>query len=303
MAKGFEKKVLGRGLRSLIPNPLSEKEKKTRNIQEMLKDLDEEEVKVVEIPLIDITPNEYQHRQDFGAEELKELAASIKSKGIMQPIVVRQLLENVNSYEIIAGERRYRACKMLHLEKIPAIIKEDVSNKESSQLALIENLQRKDLNLIEKAQAYRQIKRQFGLNTKQLAEELGYKESSMANTLRLLNLPNSIQEKLQQGLICFNHAKVLLSLENKEDQLKLCEQVLTEKLTVRDLNKIAKTMQIKDKFQQEKNVYILKLEEKFQHKFGTKVKISHKAKSNKGSIRIEYYSNDDLERILENIKW
>jgi len=277
--------VLGRGLRALIPD---------------LKG-DFERTKIVEIPLSEIIPNEYQPRDYFNEEKLNELCSSIKEKGLMQPIIVRR---KNDKYEIIAGERRYRACLKLNMIKLPVIIK-NVDDKDSFELAIIENIQREDLNLMEKARAFRQLIEDFNLTQNAVAKQLGVERVTVANTLRLLSLPEDIQKKIEAGQLSFGHAKVLLSIDNAEDQFTLCEQVLEDNLTIRELTSMVKEnygKKIKKQKVKKEDPYIVAIKDQLQAQFGTKIDVNYKKSSQKGFIKIEYYSNDDLNRILDLLK-
>ncbi|RBP36684.1 ParB/RepB/Spo0J family partition protein [Garciella nitratireducens] len=281
------KRGLGKGLSALIPETAEREEKENS----------------IEIDIMQIQPNQYQPRKDFDQEKLQELACSIEEHGIIQPIVVTPMEKG---YQIIVGERRWRAAHMCGLKTIPAIIKE-FSEQEIMEIALIENLQREDLNIIEQAKAYKQLIDEFSLTQDDLAMRLGKSRSVIANTLRLLTLSNEIQELIKEDKLSPGHGRALLSIKDKDVRNILAKKVIEEKLSVRDLEKLTKNLknknQKKRKEQQKQKIIkspiILELEENLQKILGTKVNIINKNK--KGKIEIEYYSNEDLERILEII--
>src|SRR5688500_2733284 len=213
----MERKVLGRGLSALIPGA------KADAGQAVGKGL-------AEIPLVDIHANKYQPRKSFDDGALEELAASIKEKGILQPVVVRRA--GADKYELIAGERRLRAAKRAGLAAIPAVIK-DVSDLESLELALIENIQRRDLNPIEEAQSYASLVNEFGLTQEDLAKRVGRERSTVANTLRLLKLPNEIQKDLASGALSMGHARALLALTDGGSQMQVRAEIIGKALSVR----------------------------------------------------------------------
>jgi ParB family chromosome partitioning protein len=294
--------VLGRGLRSLIPD---KKERGTR------------EFHVIDVSLVLLAPNANQPRQEFDATELSQLASSIKAKGVLQPILVRK---KGDGYEIIAGERRFRASKQLGLMTIPAIVKE-ADEGESCELALIENIQRSDLNSIEKAIAYKRYMNDFNLTQEQLAEKVGVNRSSIANTLRILTLPDEIQGKVRSGEVTFAHAKELLSIGDKEDQIKLMEQMISHNFTVAELRAEVKTHKmfgednvvvsetpvsnkLRKKSQKGKTIdpHVQAVKERLEGCLGTKVNVVYNEKTHKGAIQVEYYSLDDLERLVERIE-
>lgn len=276
----MSKKRLGKGLQALIPS------------------IEDEKQGVTEIKINRILPNPHQPRRDFDDEKLEELAASIREHGVIQPIIVR---ENGDMYELVAGERRWRAAKKLGHTTIPAIIKE-YTDGEVMEIALIENLQREDLNPIEEAAAYKQLMEEFGLTQDELSKKIGKSRSLIANSIRLLNLPAEIQEFLEKGAITTGHARSLLSLDDKGMQMELAKRIIEEGLTVRDIEKIVKKAAVeKDKKTKKapetKDPLLLDIEERLKMVLGTQVRI--KNGRNKGKIEIEYYSGEDLERIIE----
>jgi ParB family chromosome partitioning protein len=255
----------------------------------------QEELK--EVPVEKIGVNPFQPRRHFDQNELEELAASIKAVGLLHPPTVRPS-EN-GCYEIISGERRFRACQLAGLTKIPVVIRL-INDSISAQAALIENIQRVDLNPIEIAKALRSLVQEFGLNQDELALRIGKKRSTVANYLRLLSLPKNIQDNVSKGIITMGHAKAILSLEGFEKQNLLHELVLRDDLTVRETEEAAARISQKAKNKTlvyaTRDFYLEQLAEKIQHRLGTKVMIQGKGK--RGRISIDYYNLDDLDRLL-----
>lgn len=281
MSKKF---ALGKGLGALIPDEIEKKQKKDNN--EML----------ISINLI--KSNENQPRKAFDSEKIAELAESIKHHGIVQPIIIRK---DVDDYIIVAGERRWRAAKLLGLKEVPAVIME-LSDKQVLEISLIENIQRENLNPIEEAIAYKQLLTEFNLTQDELSKRIGKSRVSITNTMRLMNLNENVQQYIIEGVISEGHGRVLLSISDSNVQYEIAQKVIDEKLSVRELeatvkslnhekNDIVKTREI--------NPYYKDLTNKLQNYFGTKVNIN--SKNNKGKIQIEYYSEEDLQRILEII--
>lgn len=282
----MEKRGLGKGLGALIPTKEHSAEK--------------EKEKIVYISVEEIRPNPYQPRENFNSESLEDLVSSIKEKGIIQPVLLRRSVGG--GYELIAGERRLRAAKSLNINEIPAIIK-DVKDEESLEIALIENIQRQNLNPVEEAYAYKHLIDEFSCTQEKIAQTIGKSRVSVANTLRLLKLPQEIQEMLRKGLLTFAHGKVLLELQDSKRQLLLADNVVSNGLSVRELEGLILPHQKirKPKGHADKTSAQLKaIEEELQQILGSKVKIvpGHK----RGIIHIEFYSQEDLERIYEVIK-
>ncbi|MGM9965592.1 MAG: ParB/RepB/Spo0J family partition protein [Clostridium sp.] len=277
---------LGKGLGALIPNEIRDKEvldKKEDNSSNRL------------ISLNKIINNFEQPRKFFDNENIAELAESIKNYGILQPLLLKK---DKDKYIIIAGERRWRAAKMLNLKEVPANII-DLSDKEVLEVSLIENIQRQDLNPIEEALAYRKLIEEFNLTQKELSERIGKSRVAITNTMRLVNLDERVQQYLIESVISEGHGRVLLSIEDKDLQYELSQKIIDEKLSVRELEKLIRIM-FKDKKEKKEvkvNPYIKDIEDKLQDYFSTKVNINSKNK--KGKIEIEYYSDNDLNRILE----
>lgn len=282
-------KGLGRGIDALFQD---------------LQDLDNLDVKteeVTEIPLSELRPNPYQPRKTFDENSLQELADSIRSSGVFQPIIVRQ--SAVKGYEIIAGERRFRASKLAQKETIPAIIR-DFDEETMMQVAVLENLQREDLNPLEEAEAYDMLMKNLKLTQAEVAERLGKSRPYIANYLRLLSLPKLVKEMVQDERLSMGQARTLLGLKNKDQILKLANRCVKENLTVRQLEQLVTAMN-EDKVDKkrtprivkQKPYYLREGEERLMDKFGTNVEISEK--DGKGKIEIEYLSQQDLTRILD----
>lgn len=253
---------------------------------------------VVELKLMEVEPNRNQPRTDFDADKLSDLANSIAEHGVIQPIIVHKL--ETGFYQIIAGERRWRASKLAGKKTIPAIIR-TTDNQRVYELALIENLQRQDLNPIEEALGYKKLMDDFSLTQEQISKKLSKSRSSVANSLRLLNLPKDVIRLISTKQLSFGHAKVLLSCESAKRQSELAKLVVEQGLSVRDLETLVQAAPKKQKQKKEEDtnvkVALLALEKQLAGTFGTKVKIVN-GKS-KGKIEIEYYGTSDLERIVK----
>lgn len=256
---------------------------------------------VIEVKITEIEPNKKQPRKTFDKEKIAALSESIKEHGIIQPIVVTK---NENGmYSIVAGERRWRAAKEAKLRTVPVIIKE-YSKEQSAEIALIENLQREDLNAIEEALGYRALMDEFGMTQEEVSQKIGKSRSAVANSLRLLALDDVTKELLSEGLISGGHARALLAVENSVIRGELAKRIADEGLSVRDAEALAKKASAEKPKSRPKKKSDFQIEldsigEKLSDKFGTKVKIS--SGSRKGKIEIEYYGNDDLDRILSLI--
>lgn len=276
------KQRLGRGLNALIP--------------EMP---DAAEQGVQEIEITDITPNRNQPRQNFDKDKLEELAQSISQHGIVQPVLLRKI---ERGYEIVAGERRWRAARIAGIKTIPAVVKE-LDDRQVMELALIENLQREDLHPLEEAEAYRKLADEFDLTQEEISAAVGKSRPAIANALRLLALPDPIKKLMLDNLISAGHGRALLALEEKQ-QLVIAEKIVKENLSVRDTEKIvnesADGERPAKKKKEDKQPWVLEIENALGEYFGTKVQIIPGRK--KGRLEIEYYSSEDLERILEIIK-
>lgn len=299
------KKGLGKGLGALFGEDLTEDVgNETSSVSEKVT----VETKVVEVPkevylkISLIEPNREQPRKEFNQEHLEELAESIRQYGVLQPIMVQK---NGELYEIIAGERRWRAAKMAGLKEVPVMIR-DYDKQKKMEISLIENVQRADLNPIEEAMAYMQLIEEFGLKQEEIAERVAKNRTTITNSLRLLKLDSRIQELLVQGAISNGHARALLAIEDMDKQYAAAELIVKKKLSVREVEKLVKSIlkpDNKEKKKEEKDLSFIfqDLEEWMKSIMGTKVMIHRKDKS-KGRIEIEYYSEAELERIVEMIE-
>jgi ParB family chromosome partitioning protein len=287
------KPALGKGLGALI---------NTRVAAPVPAEADGERIQ--SIPLADIFPSPHQPRTEFRADQLNELVESIRERGIIQPLIVRKSGER---YELIAGERRWRASQLVGLVEAPVIIRK-ASDQEVLELALIENLQREDLNPIEEAAAYSRLAHEFGLTQEEISRRVGKSRASVANSMRLLDLDPDVQTMVRQSRISVGHAKVLLSLKSKEEQRLLADVIIRQSASVRTAEKLAATHLSKTQGTSGKKraktaeataPAVLHLQNLLQHRLATRVVIHHADKQ--GSITIEYYGNDDLHRILEEL--
>ena len=258
-----------------------------RGLSAILKD--EEKASSKLIPIDRITPNKTQPRLKIDEKSIAELASSIKGKGLLQPIILRR---KDKGYEIIAGERRFRAAVMAGLKEVPAIIK-DVDEKEALEIALIENLQREDLNSLEVAIVYERFIEEFSYTHEELAQKMGVDRSSVSNFVRLLKLPQWIKELITEGKLTQGHARALLTLKSEKEQKRFVDRVLKEGTSVRELERQTR------KKSAQRNSAFSSIEEDLQKALQTKVDITFKR--NKGKIIIEFYSKEDLERIAEQI--
>lgn len=280
-----KKSALGKGLGALIP------EESKQNIKEKKQPLS--------ISLNLIKSNSDQPRKSFDDEKIAELAQSIKEHGIIQPILLNR---DGDKYIIVAGERRWRAAKSLGLKEVPAIIM-DLTEKDVLEISLIENIQRQDLNPIEEALAYKKLLKDFDLTQDELSKRIGKSRVAISNTIRLTALCDTVKQYLIDEVISEGHGRALLSIEDPKIQAEIAQKVIDEKLSVRELEKLIKFIKLdkkpKDKVRELNNPYYKDITERLQNYFGTRVSISNK--NNKGKIEIEYYSEEDLQRILEII--
>lgn len=270
---------LGRGLSALIPEAAR---KHTTD-------------RVVGIPVGDISPSPYQPRVIMNEDSLKELAASIKEKGVVQPIIVRSL--GSDKYEVIAGERRLRASRLAGLPEIPSIIRE-VDDAEAMSLAITENIQREDLNVMELARAYSILLDQFEITQDELAQALGKSRSAVTNTLRLLQLPQEIQDLVLSGKLFMGHARALLSLENENHRISVSKKVIESELSVRQTERLVQKLLSQTKSREKtpaRHPELEALENRLRTSLATQVRI--RQGKNKGRLEIEYYSDDDLDRL------
>lgn len=275
-----KKKGLGRG----IGNFLNSSEK----IREVI---EEERSKLMEISTSDIVANEGQPRKNFNEEDLKDLAASIEKYGIIQPLLLKK---KEDKYEIIAGERRFRAAKLACLEKVPAIVK-DITDHESSRIAIIENIQRKDLNPVEEAMSYRHLLDSQDLTQKELAEEIGKSRQYIGNTIRLLNLDPRVLKLLEEEEISVSHGKKLLSIKDGDKQYKEAMRIIKDSLPVNNNKKSVR----KPRVQEKEDIFLEDMRSQVERSLGTKVNFKKRGKV--GKIEIEYYGEEDLSRILDLI--
>lgn len=303
-----KRKGLGKGINNLIPETdvIRSTPKKKTEKKEVVKEVVKEVIKEVKVPvpgdtmmkISDIEPNREQPRKNFDKEALQELADSIKQFGIIQPIVVQK---KDDYYEIIAGERRWRAAKLAKLKEVPVIIKE-YSDREVMEIALIENIQRKDLNPIEEALAYKSLIDEYSLKQEELANRVSKSRTAIANSMRLLKLTDSVQNMLINDEISMGHARALLTLEQEDLQIEASKTIVSKGLSVRDTEKLVKSIlnpkQVKLQIPSAEAAIYDAIANKLREKMGTKVSINHK-KNGKGKIEIEYYSQEELERLLE----
>ena len=295
---------LGKGLEALFGDieidRFEKEEKEIPNKERKKEDKGIDDNSIIFIDINDIGPNSNQPRKTFNQEKIEELANSIKEHGIIQPIVVRK---HENGYEIVAGERRWRAARVAELKKIPCLIKE-LTDEQNMLLAIIENMQREDLNPIEEADAIHQMIENYGLTQEEVSKSLGKSRPYITNALRLLRLPEEIRNMVTEGTLSSGHARALVTIPDQKLQVALAARVVREGLSVREIEKLAanngmgKPKPIPRK--KARNVEILKVEEELKDILGTKVNLNDKGK--RGTIEIEYYSRDELERLLDLIK-
>ena len=285
---------LGKGLDSLIPASVtgSSNEKKEQKQTETI------------VKIAKVEPNRDQPRKNFDEDALQELADSIKQFGMLQPILVQN---RKDYYEIIAGERRWRAAKIAGLKEIPVIIR-NYTNQEIVEISLIENIQREDLNPIEEALAYKRLLEEFQLKQDEGAERVSKSRTAVTNSMRLLKLCDGVQQMIIDDMLSTGHARALIPIEDQEMQLQLAQRIFDEKLSVREVEKLVKSL-LKPEHEKPKketppqNIqYIYQdIENKLKEKFSRKVEIISKGKNGSGKIEIEFYSNDDLDRLIETL--
>ncbi|HAG42983.1 MAG TPA: chromosome partitioning protein ParB [Clostridium sp.] len=280
-----KKSALGKGLSALIPE----------NIEEEV--FDEKAITTISMNLI--KADKEQPRKNFDPDKILELSESIKQHGVIQPIILRK--EN-DTYVIVAGERRWRAAKTLGLKEIPAIVM-DLTSKEVVEISLIENIVREDLNPIEEALAYKRLIKEYNLTQEEISKKISKSRSAIANCMRLLNLDNRVQQYIIEGVISEGHGRAILAIEDKNLQYEISQKVIDEELNVRQTEKYIKnySMEKKKTVGKSLNPYYKDLESKLENYFNTKVSLNSKNK-NKGKIEIEYYSEEDLQRILDLLK-
>lgn len=280
----MQKKALGKGLEALLPTQHQVSGGSAQNLQE--------------IPLTQILVSPFQPRKDFLESDLNQLAQSVKANGILQPILVRKTGDG--AYQLIAGERRFRAAKLAKLSSIPSIVK-NASDPQSMYFALIENIQRQNLNPMEEARAYARLNKEFGLTQEKVAEQVGKDRSTVANLLRLLTLPKAVQEMVEVGGLTLGHAKVILGIQNSVAQVDLAKRIVSGGMSVRQAEKLSskKTSQPSKTRNGKGDLPLRHLESQLREKLATKVVINNAGKG--GSIAISYYSAEDLNRIVEVI--
>ena len=284
----MKKTGLGKGLDALFADNLLSKEEEN---------IDNSTEKIHKIKVIEIEPNREQPRRSFDEEALEELANSIKTYGVLQPIIVNK---KENYYEIVAGERRWRAAKKAGLSEMPCIIKDDITDKSNKEIALIENLQRVDLNPIDKARGLKELIDDYGMTQKELADSIGISRGNIANSIRILNMDSRVIELAQEGKLTEGHCRNLVVIEDPEKQYKAALDIIERGESVRDIERKVKNAKTIDKKDPRLEAIYRDIEDSFQGFFGTKVKLDAKKKS--GKIIIQYSSYDDLERILGLIK-
>lgn len=292
-----KKKGLGRGLNTLIPSvPIMD----SGLAKEVAEKKEDHSISELMMPIQKLEPNPQQPRNQFDEDGLQELADSIKQYGILQPLLVKK---RDHYYEIIAGERRWRAAKLAGMKEVPVIVK-DFTEREIVEIALIENIQRENLSPIEEAMAYKKLMQDFQLKQDEIAAKVSKSRATITNSLRLLKLDHRVQNMLEDEMISTGHARALLGISDGDMQYQIAMKVFDEKLSVRDIEKLVKTMNQPQKEKEQKDKYSFlyqDLEETMKQVLGSKVHIKNK-KDNKGKIEIEYYSRDELERIVDMIK-
>lgn len=273
-----------------------------KGLNALIGDIDSPTEEVEQIDISELRTNPYQPRKTFDADALEELKVSIEEYGIIQPLIVRQ---SIKGYEIVAGERRFRAAKLAGLEEVPAIVK-DFDDAKMMEIALLENLQREDLTVIEEAQAYKSLLEELKLTQDELSNKIGKSRSHISNTMRLLTLPDEVVAHVNSGILSMGHARALLGLKDKNKMLPLVEQIIEQSLNVRQVEKLVtslnegKSTKGKRKETKRKDIFILRQEEILREHLGTNVKIE-KSKQ-KGKIEIEFYSNEELEQLIHVLK-
>ena len=253
----------------------------------------------VKLKISDIEPNRQQPRKEFNEEALTELADSISKHGILQPLLVRPLPDG--GYQLVAGERRWRACRMAGVSEVPVVIKE-LTNSQVMELALIENLQREDLSIVEEAEGYKMLMDDYNFTQDEISKSVGKSRPSITNALRILKLPKEILSLLKENKITAGHARALLSFDNEEDMRKIAEAIVTNGLSVREVEKISKIKNNKKEKRNDKrrDSFFDEVEISLHEYLGRKVKVSSSAK-NKGSITIEFYNKEDLAEIVKKL--
>lgn len=293
---------LGKGLDLLIPNAMGEaKPSKETTVKEEMSGEGDNIAKEKHVKITMVEPNRNQPRKNFDEDSLQELSDSIKQVGLIQPILVQ---DRNDHYEIIAGERRWRAAKMAGLKEIPVIIR-DYSEQEIMEISLIENIQREDLNPIEEALAYKRLLEEFNLKQDEVAERVSKSRTAVTNSIRLLKLSDKVQQMVIDDMISTGHARALLAVENPEEQYNLAQKIFDEKLSVRDVEKLVKNLNKPEKVKKNADDKTMEaiyqdIEDRLKQKLSTKVTVSPKGEG-AGRIEIEFYNHEDLDRLLEII--
>lgn len=278
-----QKKGLGKGLSALIPGADTGKESPQ-----------------LQVETDRIFPNPWQPRRSFDESKIDELAASIREKGILQPLLVRR---RGDGYELIAGERRLRAAMKAGLKEVPVVVRE-TTDHEALQLALIENLQREDLNPIEEAHAYQYLQKEFGWNQEAIADRVGKSRPAIANSMRLLSLPRELQEEVSRGRLQVGQARTLLGLERDAAMLAAAREIIAKGLSTREAERLVRRLKSRGRMKREASVLdpdLRSLIERLQRWLGTKVRLAHQPKSGRGKIEVEYYSTSDFERVIRRM--
>lgn len=295
-AKG--KKALGRGLEALISDQPVSVSREASSATPVAEKTDPSQA-VLYIDINDIKPNENQPRKVFNEEKIQDLAASIVEHGVIQPLIIRGA---AHGFEIVAGERRWRAARAAGLKEVPCLIRE-LSDEENMLVAIIENMQREDLNPIEEAQGLDRMLKSYGLTQEQVSKSVGKSRPYITNSLRLLKLPAEIQEKVSEGEITTGHARALVAIDSRKLQQELCLRIIEKGLTVREIERIAsgeKNHPTKKKTKTAKSHEVAAIEEELKERLGTRINIRQKGR--KGLIEIEYYTTDELNRLIDLLK-
>ena len=288
------KRGLGKGLDAMIPIPESSAPDRAAAGKS-----DDKGAETI-VRITQIEPNREQPRKNFDEDALQELSDSIKQFGLLQPILVQ---DRKTYYEIIAGERRWRAAKLAGLKEVPVIIR-DYTDQEIVEISLIENIQREDLNPIEEAQAYKRLLTEFNLKQDEVAERVSKSRTAVTNSMRLLKLCDEVQQMIIDDMLSTGHARALISIEDPEQQYMIAQKIFDEKLSVRDVEKLVKNLNKPEKTKKESpddnglNIVYQDVAEKLKQSLGTKVEISSKGNGS-GKIEIEFYNHDDLDRIID----
>ena len=287
---------LGKGLDSLIPDTIGEEKNKKKESSAAENQPSGEKGTMVKITMVE--PNREQPRKNFDEDSLQELADSIKQFGLLQPILVQ---DRKDHYEIIAGERRWRASRMAGLQEVPVIIR-NYTEQEIVEISLIENIQREDLNPIEEAQAYKRLLTEFNLKQDEVAERVSKSRAAVTNSIRLLKLSDEVQQMVIDDMISTGHARALLAVDDPEEQYNLAQKIFDEKLSVRDVEKLMKnlykTAKVKKPDDETMQAIYQDIEEKLKRRLSTKVTVTPKGEG-AGKIEIEFYNHDDLDRLID----